>query len=304
MTESDDATLSALEIFPSSTPPLATLNPTFDSGVTAYTATVANEHTMANIEATRNDANATIEFLDKDDTTIPTDVGTNLEVAWIIPNLDVGDNVFKVKVTAEDATTTKTYTVTIRRAAADLLVGNLGQTSESGGIEINSNTATQFTTGNNTVGYSISAVRLAMQVPTGATPRVSIYSDVSGSPGASLKELTNPSNFSTTTKTEVEFEGDNYQLQRETSYWVVIEDTADTSSITVAYTGSNSEDAGGAQGWNIGNDSRARFGGSWTEGVESYVVQIAVKGALATATAPGAPATLTATAGDTQATLT
>ena len=130
VTESDDATLSALEIFPSSTPPLATLNPTFDSGVTAYTATVANEHTMANIEATRNDANATIELLDKDDTTIPT-VGTNLEVAWIISNLDVGDNVFKVKVTAEDATTTKTYTVTVRRAAVDFLVSNLGQTSPS-----------------------------------------------------------------------------------------------------------------------------------------------------------------------------
>ena len=116
VTVSTDATLSDLEIYASASA-LATLSPTFDSEVTEYTTTVANEHTSANIEATRNDANATIEFLDKDDTTIPIS-GTTNENSWIIPSLDVGDNIFKIKVTAEDTTTTKTYQVTITRSAA------------------------------------------------------------------------------------------------------------------------------------------------------------------------------------------
>ena len=34
------------------------------------------------------------------------------------PSLDVGENIFKIKVTAEDTTTTKTYQVTITRSAA------------------------------------------------------------------------------------------------------------------------------------------------------------------------------------------
>ena len=111
---STDATLSNLEIYASASA-LATLSPTFDSEVTEYTTTVANEHTSANIEATRNDANATIEFLDKDDTTIPISGITN-QNSWIIPSLDVGENIFKIKVTAEDTTTTKTYQVTITRS--------------------------------------------------------------------------------------------------------------------------------------------------------------------------------------------
>ena len=113
---STDATLSNLEIYASASA-LATLSPTFDSDVTEYTTTVANEHTSANIEATRNDANATIEFLDKDDTTIPISGITN-QNSWIIPSLDVGENIFKIKVTAEDTTTTKSYQVTITRSAA------------------------------------------------------------------------------------------------------------------------------------------------------------------------------------------
>ena len=91
------------------------MSPTFDPEVTEYTTTVANEHTTVNIDATRNDDNATIEFLDKDDTTIPS-VGTTANTSWIIPNLDVGENIFKIKVTAEDTTTTKTYQVTITRS--------------------------------------------------------------------------------------------------------------------------------------------------------------------------------------------
>ena len=65
--------------------------------------------------ATANDADATIEYLDADDNAITdTDTGTEaLDMA-----LAVGRNVVKVKVTAQDGTTTKTYTIVVARHAA------------------------------------------------------------------------------------------------------------------------------------------------------------------------------------------
>ena len=64
-----------------------------------------------------------------------------------------GETVFKVKVTAEDTTFVKTYTVTVTRV--DFLVSNLGQTSRSTPIAISGSlrrVATQFTTGGNIPG--------------------------------------------------------------------------------------------------------------------------------------------------------
>ena len=68
------------------------------------------------MEATPNDSNATVEFLDENDATIAT-VSQTGNVHSILPDFDFGENVFKVKVTAEDGTTTKTYQVTITREA-------------------------------------------------------------------------------------------------------------------------------------------------------------------------------------------
>ena len=113
---SSDATLSDLVLF-DSTSTEVTLVPAFDSEVTEYTATVANEHTRGALDAQLNDVKAGVEFLDENDATIPT-AGMAGDVRYINPSLDVGDNIFKIKVTAEDTTTTKTYQVTITRSAA------------------------------------------------------------------------------------------------------------------------------------------------------------------------------------------
>ena len=298
---STDATLSNLEVIPSPlTGTAAALNPTFSPEITDYTLTVENEHTRAEIYAASNDENSTIEFLDKDDTTIPPG-GTDVGAAWIVPNLDVGENIFKIKVTAEDTTTTKTYQVTITRDE-QFLVSNLGQTTRAGGTNLTNPMATQFTTGSNANGYTISSVAFSISVPSGATPEVSIYSDSSGEPGSSLKELSNPSNFSTTTRMEAEFGADNYRLQRNTSYWIVIDDSAFTDNILLDDTESDSEDAGGAPGWSIGNVSKVRVPGAWEDLTLSRVIQIAVKGAVAET--PAAPASLTASPGNAEATLT
>ena len=109
----DDATLSALALFDSNSDGV-TLSPAFAAAVTSYTAAVANAHADGELEATPNDSNATVEFLDENDATIATVTQTG-NVHSILPDFDIGENVVKVKVTAEDGTTTRTYTVTVTR---------------------------------------------------------------------------------------------------------------------------------------------------------------------------------------------
>jgi hypothetical protein len=89
---STDATLSTLTVSE------GTLTPVFDPATTTYSVEVANTVTSITITATANDANASL-------------VGDGTQT-----DLTVGDNVFNIVVTAEDGTTTETYTVTVKRA--------------------------------------------------------------------------------------------------------------------------------------------------------------------------------------------
>ena len=107
---STDATLSGLAVNHGSTD--VTLTPTFASGTTSYTASVANAVAELTVTPTTTDDGAAIKYLNASDMTL-VDAGT--EAGQQVP-LAVGDNVIKVKVTAEDGTTTRTYTVTATRA--------------------------------------------------------------------------------------------------------------------------------------------------------------------------------------------
>ena len=98
-TPSTDATLSGLSLGTG-----VTLDPIFVSGTTSYTADVANAVDEVTVTPTTTDTSATIAYLNASDTTLDDadDVPANgHQVA-----LAVGDTVFKVKVTAEDTTTT------------------------------------------------------------------------------------------------------------------------------------------------------------------------------------------------------
>ena len=96
---STDATLSGLSLGTG-----VTLSPAFASGTVTYTASVANSVDEVTVTPTTNHASATVEILDTDD------MEDDFQVA-----LSVGDTVIKVKVTAEDGTSTQTYTVTVTR---------------------------------------------------------------------------------------------------------------------------------------------------------------------------------------------
>ncbi len=100
-TSSTDAALSDLSVSG------VTLEPTFSADTTSYTASVANSVTSTTVTATTNDAAASVLIT-------PTDADANRAGDQV--NLDVGSNTISVKVTAEDGTTTQTYTMTITRA--------------------------------------------------------------------------------------------------------------------------------------------------------------------------------------------
>ena len=106
---STDATLSGLSLSE------GTLDPVFASGTTSYTASVGNTVSSITVTPTKNDGNAGVEYLDEDDGTLE-DADGNTQGLQV--DLSVGANTVKVKVTAEDTTTTRTYEIVVTRASA------------------------------------------------------------------------------------------------------------------------------------------------------------------------------------------
>jgi len=116
--EGDDATLSNIIVSVNDAP--VTLTPEFSPEITSYSVTVSNTIPSIKFNVQCNDDRAT--FLTEK------------------PNqLEVGNNTFKFIVTAEDKTTTKTYTVLVRRLAA-------GETTTSSTTTTSTTTTTSSTT--------------------------------------------------------------------------------------------------------------------------------------------------------------
>ncbi|MEY3437880.1 MAG: hypothetical protein RL265_465 [Bacteroidota bacterium] len=108
---STDANLSAY------TTTASGFTPAFAAATFAYDATVPFATTTATVTATRNQAAATLQ--------VQVNGGGYTSLANATASgalsLNVGTNTINVRVTAEDATTQKTYTLTVTRAAAALL---------------------------------------------------------------------------------------------------------------------------------------------------------------------------------------
>ncbi|MFY7965319.1 MAG: cadherin-like beta sandwich domain-containing protein, partial [Chitinophagaceae bacterium] len=95
------------------TTPTTTLTPTFTANTIAYTTTVANSTTTITVTPTREQANASIEVRVNGGAYAAVTSGSasgNL-------SLNVGTNTIDVRVTAQDGTTIKTYSLTVNRAA-------------------------------------------------------------------------------------------------------------------------------------------------------------------------------------------
>ncbi|WP_274318745.1 S-layer homology domain-containing protein, partial [Paenibacillus qinlingensis] len=87
-----------------------TLSPVFASGTTSYTASVANGVSSITVTPTVSDISATVKVNG-------TAVASGAASEAI--SLSVGSNTITVVATAQDGTTTKTYTVTVSRAAQE-----------------------------------------------------------------------------------------------------------------------------------------------------------------------------------------
>ena len=98
---STDATLGSLSLS------VGTLSPSFDSGTTEYTASVAHTATSITVTAEATATGATVDVMPTDDDLVTED--------YQIP-LNVGENTIRVRVTARDNRTTKTYTIRVNRA--------------------------------------------------------------------------------------------------------------------------------------------------------------------------------------------
>ena len=103
------------------------LDPVFDRDTTYYTASVPHAVASITVNATQDDPQATLAYLDADDQALAdADSGTQGHQT----NLVVGDNTVKVRVTSGDRTATRTYVIVVTRAAAATSGGICSRTAQ------------------------------------------------------------------------------------------------------------------------------------------------------------------------------
>ena len=134
------------------------------------------------------------------------------------------------------------------------LVSNMNQTTQGSANSTTQDGAQAFTTGTNSLGYTLESVQISLTVGGSPFPAhtVSIWTESSNNPGSSLGTLTNPDpvvngvNTYTTT--------DGISLSAGTTYFIVVDNSPNAGdSGRIAVTGSDSEDSGAASGWSIGD---------------------------------------------------
>ena len=272
-TTSSDATLSALALADASDDSAITISPVFASGTTSYTASVDNGVDVITITPAVNESNATVEYLDSSDTAI-TDADSVKAGRQV--SLSEGANTIKVKVTAQDTTTTNTYTVVVTRAAA-ALVSNVGQAEFGNSELVGDDFAQPFTTGGNATGYTLTSIELNLDsLSSTSTPTVKLYRGSAN--GTEVATLIGPAMLDTDTVKNYTFTpSSTVTLFRLNTYWVVAEGDTDW-----VYTASTSEDATSATDWEIGDRRESRTAsstGSFTAGA-GFPQMIRVNGTL------------------------
>ncbi|MCY9597385.1 hypothetical protein PC41400_08855 [Paenibacillus chitinolyticus] len=151
-----------------------TLNPSFASGTTSYTAGVANNVTSVDVTPTLADGTATLKVN-----------GSTVTSGNASPvSLNVGANTITVLVTAQDGTTQKTYTITVTRAAPLSTNANLNNLTLSTGT-LNPAFASGTTSYTAGVANNVSSINVTPTVADGtATVKVNGSTVTSGSPSS------------------------------------------------------------------------------------------------------------------------
>ena len=146
--------------------------------------------------------------------------------------------------------------VTNNTERAVTLVSNTGQTVSNTGSLATHDVGQAFTTGSNTHGYKLTAVKLLFSVNSltlgAGTYTIKVHSDDSGSPGSTLGTLSNPSSL-TDGENSYSAAGTGLDLAADTTYWLVVDVSQQdvTGTLNYQFTNTNAEDAGAAAGWAI-----------------------------------------------------
>ena len=228
VTESNDANLNALTVADGIYRFVTQLSPKFNSSVPAYTSHAASLVDQITVEATPNNADATVAYLDESDQEL-SDADTETEGFQV--DLAIGETTFKFQVTAADAVTTRTYTLVVTRdeilASPDAFLSNMDEPI-TGGLYVGTSRrhahAMGFQTGNHDAGYILKSVKLMLQFHTKSPGiRVRIFnSTADGFPDQPVHTLINPPLGA---GIRVFRAPTNTKLEKDTRYFVVKDST-------------------------------------------------------------------------------
>ena len=179
------------------------------------------------------------------------------------------------------------------QAQSQALVSNLGQGDGVIASLLYSDFAQAFTTGSNSVGYTLNSVDVRFSKIDDAALAskftVTIRSDSGGSPGTVVGTLTKPAISTSTSDQTISFSHSGLDLAANTTYWFEIDVIAAPVGVNANFvrtTQSDAEDSGAASGWSIANTVliRDRSGGVWTSNTASLKIRIngVVKGTTTT----------------------
>ena len=172
-------------------------------------------------------------------------------------------------------------------AAAQTAISLISNTAQANGDYGSLNSydhAQAFTTGANANGYTLTGVDIQFNLYSGNhSYTVSIWTEVSGSPGVSVDNLTSPSSLTNTALSSYTTSG--IDLAASTTYFVHV-DSSSGIVTQLQNTPSDNEDSGGQSGWSIADGSvfRARdvTTGAWQ--TFDHSKKIAIKGYAKTGT--------------------
>ena len=206
---------------------------------------------------------------------------------------------YRVTYTAEDAdghttaagqaqdTAEKAFDIAVSAApppSSGALVSNTGQTIAFDGAFI-SDYAQAFTTGGSAAGYRLTGLDIRMQDTSGTAPTnytVTVVEDDAGSPGSTVAgTLTIPTSLSSSWENaRFTATGGGFDLDPNTTYWVVFDAAVGSTTTYFAATDSNDEDAGAQSGWSIADDgiNRSASSTSWSGGGTNASLMLALHG--------------------------
>ena len=120
--------------------------------------------------------------------------------------------------------------------------------------------------------YNLDSVEVKVRTAPGTTSHISaaIHTEASGVPGTKVYDLSNPATIGTGAQKFTARAGAT--LNASTTYFVVL--STSSSTLHLAKTVWEDEDAGGADGWSIGNRSHFKSSGSWSTNVDAQQIRV------------------------------